>query len=199
MVVGFSVLVTLLTPRLYVASTRLQMARQSPIQLRLDENVLRVDDSDRNVNGSSSFLATQVAMLHSRDLAERVIRGQRLADNEAFIHPGPEGRACSRSGPSRACSVRAVGMPAPPRQTPIARWRAASVWRCSTATCAGCRCRTSADDLVESASAPAVLSAFLAAHTQAFMEANEEARRSIDDREEFWRGRSGKRKSGRAR
>src|SRR5512140_3945637 len=31
-----------LTPPVYVASTRLQVARESPIQLRLDENVLRV-------------------------------------------------------------------------------------------------------------------------------------------------------------
>ena len=65
---------TVLTPRLYTAATQLQVARQSPIQLRLDRQRPRVDDSDRNVNGTSSFLATQVAMLESRDLAERVIR-----------------------------------------------------------------------------------------------------------------------------
>src|SRR5947208_6378175 len=78
--VGLTILITLLTPRLYTASTRLQLARQSPIQLRLQENVLRLDDTD-NVNGTSSFLATQVEALQSRDLAERVIRRQRLAEN----------------------------------------------------------------------------------------------------------------------
>ena len=33
--VGLTILITLLTPRLYTASTRLQLASQSPIQLRL--------------------------------------------------------------------------------------------------------------------------------------------------------------------
>ena len=81
---------TVLSPRLYTAATQLQVARQSPIQLRLEGNVLDLEQNERNVNGSSSFLATQVAMLESRDLAERVIRTRRLADNEAFLHPGPE-------------------------------------------------------------------------------------------------------------
>src|SRR6184192_3460740 len=74
-----ALLVTLVTTRLYTASTRLQLARQSPIQLQLQENVLHLDESDRSVNGTSSFLATQVATLKSRDLAERVIRTERLA------------------------------------------------------------------------------------------------------------------------
>src|SRR5881296_1146261 len=90
--VGLTILVTLLTPHLYTASMRLQVARQSPIQLRLEDNVLRLEDSDRNVNGASSFLATQVAALQSRDLGERVIRSWRLAENEAFRHPGRERR-----------------------------------------------------------------------------------------------------------
>src|SRR5439155_1041323 len=83
-------LVTLVTTRLYPASTRLQLARQSPIQLQLQENVLHLDESARSVNGTSSFLATQVATLKSRDLAERVIRSERLATDEAFLHPGAE-------------------------------------------------------------------------------------------------------------
>src|SRR5437773_2289280 len=84
---GLALLVTLVTTRLYTASTRLQLARQSPIQLQLQENVLHLDES---VNGTSSFLATQVATLKSRDLAERVIRSERLATDEAFLHPGAE-------------------------------------------------------------------------------------------------------------
>src|SRR6059058_3517056 len=87
---GVALLVTLVTTRLYTASTRLQLARQSPIQLQLQENVLHLDESDRSVNGTSSFLATQVATLKSRDLAERVIRTERLATDEAFLHPGAE-------------------------------------------------------------------------------------------------------------
>ena len=63
------------------------MTRESPIQLQLDQNVLRGDDSDRNVNGSSSFLATQVEALKSRDLAERVIRQHQLATSDAFLNP----------------------------------------------------------------------------------------------------------------
>jgi succinoglycan biosynthesis transport protein ExoP len=84
---GVTVLVTLLTPRLYTAATRLQLQREGPIQLQLDANVVNLDGTDRNVNGASSFLSTQVAALKSRDLAERVIRTHDLATNEAFLHP----------------------------------------------------------------------------------------------------------------
>ncbi len=87
---GLVAMSTLLTPRLYSAATRLQVSRESPIRLRLADNVLNVDESERNVNGTSSFLATQVAALKSRDLAERVIRGHHLAEQEAFLHPGPQ-------------------------------------------------------------------------------------------------------------
>jgi capsular exopolysaccharide synthesis family protein len=185
LVVGFSVFVTLLTPRLYGASTRLQMARQSPIQLRLDENVLRVDDSDRNVNGSSSFLATQVAVLRSRDLAERVIRSQRLADNDAFVHPGPERQSLLEVGGSLGSLLRPRGWDAGTPAVDADRTSAARVdpalldrymrWL-SVQDVRG-------TDLVEvSFTTPSPsLSAFLAAaHTQAYMEANEEARRSTD-------------------
>jgi len=91
------VLVTALSSRLYTAATRLQVARQSPIQLRLEGNVLDLEQSERNVNGSSSFLATQVAMLQSRDLAERVIRTRHLAENERSCTPA---RSAAVSSPS---------------------------------------------------------------------------------------------------
>ncbi|MFN8600938.1 MAG: polysaccharide biosynthesis tyrosine autokinase [Candidatus Binatia bacterium] len=84
---GLTVLVTLLTPRLYTAATRLQLQREGPIQLQLEDNVVNLDGTDRNVNGASSFLSTQVAALKSRDLAERVIRTHDLASNETFLHP----------------------------------------------------------------------------------------------------------------
>lgn len=85
---ALAVLLTLITPRTYTATTRLQVAKQSPIQLKLEENVLSVGEDERNVAGSSSFLATQVAILKSRDLAERVIRTHRLDQSDAFRNPG---------------------------------------------------------------------------------------------------------------
>lgn len=84
---GLTVMLTLLTPRLYTAATRLQLQREGPIQLQLEDNVVNLDGNDRNVNGASSFLSTQVAALKSRDLAERVIRTHDLATNETFLHP----------------------------------------------------------------------------------------------------------------
>jgi capsular exopolysaccharide synthesis family protein len=180
--VGLAVLATLLTPRVYTASTRLQVARQSPIQLRLEENVLRLDDSDRNVNGTSSFLATQVAALRSRDLADRVIRGKRLALNDAFLDPGPareglltlSGRVLNllrprgwESAPSSAATVEESGT-APADPALIDRYMEYLKVQDVRGT-----------DLVEvSFTTPSPsLSAFLAAaHTQAYMEANEEAR-----------------------
>ena len=75
---------TLATPRQYTASTLLEVPRRSPIQLQLKDNVLDLEASDRNVNGASSFLATQVTTLKSRDLAYRVIRDRQLSDNREF-------------------------------------------------------------------------------------------------------------------
>src|SRR5215813_8427439 len=69
-VFGLTCLGTLLSSRVYTATTQVQVSRDSPIQLQLDQNVLRDDENDRTVNGSSSFLATQVEALKSRDLAE---------------------------------------------------------------------------------------------------------------------------------
>src|SRR2546429_2018534 len=90
--VSLTILVTLLTPRLYTASTRLQVAPQSPIQLRLDGNVIRVPDGDRDANRLMAFVSAQAAALKSRDLAERVIREHGLATNEAFLDPRPRRR-----------------------------------------------------------------------------------------------------------
>ncbi len=64
--------------------------------------MLRVDDTDRNVNGTSSFLSTQVATLKSRDLAERVIRPHELGAERRL--PAPERRAAGPRGSAAACS-----------------------------------------------------------------------------------------------
>lgn len=179
---ALAVLMTLLTARTYVATTRLQVARSSPIQLQLQENVLRVGEDDRNVSGSSSFLATQVAVLKSRDLAERVIRAHRLDQNDAFVNP-KGGRAGLLSvggrllnllrprgweGPtefSSGAETLGTAEVAPALINRYLAWLSVSEIR--------------GTDLVEItfATPDPSLAAFLAAaHTQAFIEANDEAR-----------------------
>jgi capsular exopolysaccharide synthesis family protein len=183
--VGASMLVTLLTTPLYTSFTQLQVARQSPIQLQLEENVLRVEDNDRNVNGTSSFLATQVAALKSRDLAERVIRTQHLTDNQAFLDPGPSRRGLFATSGRLLTLLRPRGWesaPATPGDTLPATGDVDPILidrYLSYLTVQDVR----GTDLIEvrfTTPDPA-LSAFLAAaHTQAYIEANDEARRATD-------------------
>jgi capsular exopolysaccharide synthesis family protein len=184
---GVTVLVTLLTTRRYTASTRLEVARESAIQLRLADNVLRVDDGERNPNGTTSFLATQVAALRSRDLAERVIRTQRLAENDAFLHPGPERRSLlALSGPvlnllrPRGWDTGAVAArPDAGRDGRVQVDPALLDRYMAWLTVQDVR-GTNLVELRFTTPSP-TLSAFLAAaHTQAYMEANEEAQRSTD-------------------
>lgn len=182
---GIGALVTLLTPRTYTAATRLQVGRQSPIQLRLAENVLQVDDGDRAGNGASTFIETQVATLKSRDLAERAIRTHALASNDAFLHPGPGRRSLVEVGGALVALLRPRGFEtstpaAAPERGSGVPVEAALLGRylgyLEVETVRG-------TDLVEVrfTTPNPDLSAFLAAaHTQAYMEANEEARRSTD-------------------
>src|SRR6185369_6554854 len=183
---GLTVVVTFLSPQLYSAATRLQVSRESPIRLRLEDNVLDLDDSDRTVNGTSSFLATQVAALKSRDLAERVIRNHRLMELDAFMHPGPERGGLAEVGGRLLSSLRPRG------------------WRTTVPTATNEDAGPVGDvdpelidrymrwldvrdvrgtDLIEvrfttpNASLSAVLAA---AHTQAYLDANEEARLATD-------------------
>jgi succinoglycan biosynthesis transport protein ExoP len=184
--VGIAVLLTVLTPRLYTAATRLQVSRQGQIQLQLSENVLNVEDSDRNVNGVSSFLATQVAALKSRDLAERVIRGQRLAQNEAFLHPGAERGGLFSVGAGLLTSLRPRGWE---RNAPSMPERHGEI---SGDIDPGLLDRYMAylavtdvrgTDLIEvrfTTPNPSLAAFLTAAHTQAYMEANDEARLATD-------------------
>lgn len=183
---GVMLLWTLATPRAWSAATRVQLSRSSPIKLRLDENVLRVDDNNPNTNGTSTFLATQVTMLKSRDLAERVIRGEHLAENEAFLDPSAERRGLLSLSGRLLSSLRPrgwdAGAPSGSAQEVsgsadidgtlidrYTRWLSVQELR--------------GTDLVEirfTTPSP-YLSAFLAsAHTRAFLEANEEARLATD-------------------
>ena len=154
-------LITVLTPRRYTASTRLQVARQSPIQLPLADNVRRSEDTD--AQAQITFVATQVATLESRDLGARVLGAYRLATADlraARWEPPPP------LGPSEAAGAPRVD---PELLDRYMRYLAVSEVR--------------GTDLIEvQFTAPSPdLSAFLAgAHTQAYMDANEEARRATD-------------------
>jgi succinoglycan biosynthesis transport protein ExoP len=185
-VFGLTCLFTLLASRVYTATTRVQVTRQSPIQLQLDENVLRGDESDRTINGSSSFLATQVQALKSRDLAERVIRQHQLATSDAFVHPSVGRQGLGGVGAGLLALLRPrgftdAGSPSPSDDTSstadvppellerYTRWLSVGDVR--------------GTDLIEvSFTTPSpTLSAFLAAaHTQAYIETNDEARRATD-------------------
>jgi succinoglycan biosynthesis transport protein ExoP len=179
---ALSILLTLLTPRTYTATTRLQVAKQSPIQLKLEENVLSVGEDERNVAGSSSFLATQVAILKSRDLAERVIRTHRLAESDAFRNPGA-GRAGLLEVSGRLLNLlRPRGWEGPTQLAQVGEGPGATevepelintyLEYLGASEVRG----TDLLDITFSTPDPN-LSAFLAAaHTQAYIEANEEAR-----------------------
>ncbi len=183
---GLVALATMLSPRLYSAATRLQVQRESPIQLRLTDNVLNVEENERTVNGTSSFLATQVAALKSRDLAERVIRSHHLTEQDAFMHPGPQRGGLLAVGGRLMSMLRPRG------------WQATSNDG-QTGERAGAGDVDSAvldrymryldvhdvrgTDLIEvsfTTPSPALSALLAAAHTQAYMEANEESRLATD-------------------
>jgi polysaccharide biosynthesis transport protein len=184
--VGLAILVTLLTPRLYTASTRLQVARQSPIQLRLDGNVLRLGDGDRDANAALTFVSAQVAALQSRDLAERVIREHGLATNEAFLHPRPRLRGLLALGEALPRLVRPRGLESAPagyseRETasraPAGPALIDRYMRYLKVE------EIRGTDIVEvrfTTPDPALSALLAAAHTQAYLDSNEEARRGND-------------------
>src|SRR5262245_31779498 len=89
-VLALAIVWTLRTTRQYTATVRVQLARNSPIKLQLKDNVLNLDETDRVVNGGSSFLSTQVQALRSRDLAERVLGRSGLAESGALLDPTAE-------------------------------------------------------------------------------------------------------------
>ena len=182
---ALSVLVTLVTPRRYTASTRLQVARQSPIQLRLADNVRPPEETD--AAGQATFVATQVAALQSRDLAERVLGQDGVAD--AFLRPaahrGPPALATRvpddlrpRGWEPAANVASPAGAPgdgvSAPRVDPKLLDRYMKYLTVS---------EVRGTDLIEVGftTPSADLSAFLvAAHTQAYLEANDAARRATD-------------------
>ena len=185
-VLALALLVTILTPRRYTAATRIRVARQAPIQLRLQDNVRRIDEPDRPTADGSVFVATEVAALQSRDLAERVIRSRGLLENDSFLHPRSRSTAVlSLAGVvdtvrPRGWQADAVATPAEPAPAPPAAVDAKLLDRymkwISVADVRG-------TDLIEVrfTTPNPTMSAFLAAaHTQAYLEANDDARRATD-------------------
>ncbi len=181
--VALTLVVTLLTPRRYTAATRVALDRQAPIQLRLEDSVRRSEDVD--AASTPTFLATQIAALTSRDLAERVIRRYGLAHSPSFLRPTADGNAVTAVGDVLdGLRPRGLALAAPPK-APAAEDPAAPVDPAAIDRYA--RFLSVRDvrgtDLIEvSFTTPSpALSAFLAAaHTQAFMEANEDAQHATD-------------------
>ena len=181
---ALAVLVTILMPRRYTATTRVQVGRQSPIQLRLQNNVISLDDGDRSDHAALTFVGTQTTALHSRDLADRVITSYGLASSPAFLEPakyrsGPlpvahDVQALFRprglgAGPTRAAG-NGDGAPVDPEL--LDRY----MKYLSVKNVQG----TDLIDVSFVTPSP-TLSAFLAAaHTQAYLEANEDARHATD-------------------
>src|SRR6266480_2431697 len=168
--VGLTILVTLLTPRLYTASTRLQVAPQSPIQLRLDGNVIRVPDGDRDANRLMAFVSAQAAALKSRDLAERVIRRRglgALADalprlvRPRGLESAPAGSAAHEAGSRTSAAPELIDRYM--RYLSVEEIRGTDILEVRFAT-----------------PDPSLSALLAAAHTQAYLDTNEEARRAND-------------------
>src|SRR5262249_10426404 len=141
---------------------------------------LSVDDTDHTERGALSFLATQVASLRSRDLAERVIHRHALDQNPAFLDPG---HAVDATLPGVPAAVRPRGLDATVPIRPDNRSSTAPIdpklldryLRCLTVR------DVSGPDVLEVPFVPPTppLSAFLAAaHTQAYLDATADAPRA---------------------
>jgi capsular exopolysaccharide synthesis family protein len=179
---ALALLATLLMPRRYTASTRLQVSRQSPIQLRLQSNVIGVDDGDRSEGASRSFLSTQVAALRSRDLADRVIRRNGLADDPAFLDPA---RHATRTPALVPATLRPRGFDAAATRSPIRAGGERAVdpdlldrylgWL-SVRDLPG----TSVVEIAFTTPSPTLSASLAAAHARAYVEANADVLRATD-------------------
>jgi capsular exopolysaccharide synthesis family protein len=161
------------------------VGRQSPIQLRLQSNVLSLDDADRSERAALTFVGTQATALQSRDLAERVIRSYGLADNPVFLEPathrsGPLTIGHRVQGPFKPRGLDPLLAPVPGGTNAEARvdpklldtymrWLSVK--------------QVQGTDLIDVAfvTPSPTLSAFLAgAHAQAYIEANDDVRHATD-------------------
>ena len=87
-VLGAIILSLLVTP-IYQGSVTLEINRE-PIRITNSE-----DEAEPNRGNDADFIATQIGLLQSRALAERVARSLNLGSNEAFSGTG-EGRRADR-------------------------------------------------------------------------------------------------------
>jgi len=148
--------------------------------------VLRLADGDRDANAALTFVSAQVAALQSRDLAERVIREHGLATNEAFLHPRPRLRGLLALGEALPRLVRPRGLESAPagyseRETasraPAGPALIDRYMRYLKVE------EIRGTDIVEvrfTTPDPALSALLAAAHTQAYLDSNEEARRGND-------------------
>jgi uncharacterized protein involved in exopolysaccharide biosynthesis len=183
---ALAVIVTILMPRRYTASTRVQVGRQSAIQLRLQQNVISLDDGDRGERGALTFVGTQATALKSRDLAERVIKSYGLAESPAFLEPAKHRRGAIAVAHDVQEIFRARGLSAGPAPRPSVVIGPSSpvdpelLDRYMEYLFVKQVQGTDLIDVTFVTPSP-TLSAFLAAaHTQAYLEANEEARHATD-------------------
>jgi polysaccharide biosynthesis transport protein len=180
---GLAILVTLLTPYRYTATARLEVAYRSPIQLRLQDSVVRVEDGNPDRDEALTFLATQLAVLRSRDLAERVIRTRRLTEEGILARAGAP---LTGVGTELADFLRPRGWEdvpstavtdAPPGGTSVPpdlidRYEKTLAVRDVRGT-----------DLVDvsfTTRSPTLSAVLASAHAQAYMEVNDEERRRTD-------------------
>lgn len=79
--VAISIIVTIATTPIYRSTVTLQINTQ-PLQVMEPQQQTNLQPVSRD---EASFLATQIGLLSSRTLAERVMRTLNLADNDAFV------------------------------------------------------------------------------------------------------------------
>lgn len=181
--VALTLVITALSPRRYSASTRLQIARQAPIRLRLEQSVRRLDDGD--TTEAASFLATQIAALQSRDLAERVLHSRQLGEQEMSQPASANSLQPLAVVGSLPKALRPRGWNKAEEETPQLTDGPAAVdpqlidryMRYLSVT------EVRGTDLVDvrfTTPSPALSAFLVAAHTQAYMETNEEAQRATD-------------------
>jgi succinoglycan biosynthesis transport protein ExoP len=180
-----AMLVTILTPRRYTAWTRLQVGRQSSIQLHLQNNVISLDDGEHGDRAAIAFVGTQATALHSRDLAERVMRRYGLAESPAFLEPAKHrtGPLSLPAGVQEPFSPRGLVTETDPAldghgdHAPVAPKLLDRYMRYLSVK------QVAGTDLIDvSFVTPSpTLSAFLAgAHAQAYLEANDDLRHATD-------------------
>ena len=73
--------VSLMMTPMYVAASQIQINQEDPMIIK------GADTARPMMISNNEFLATQIGLLRSRDLAQRVVDAQRLANNPAFASP----------------------------------------------------------------------------------------------------------------